>query len=113
MIFIRLKKIDTPSEMKRFKVKVVLIAIATAFLLFFILDFIFPFRPHIQYATQVTDVKGTVIHAFLSRDDKWRLYSNVSEITPLLRKTLVYKEDQYFYYHFGFNPFAMIRAATR
>ncbi|MCE6989134.1 penicillin-binding protein 1C [Dyadobacter sp. CY323] len=99
--------------MKRFKVKVVLIAIAAAFLLFVILDLIFPFRPHIQYATQVTDENGTVIHAFLSKDDKWRLYSNVSEITPLLRKTLVYKEDQYFYSHFGFNPFAMIRAATR
>ena len=82
-------------------------------LLVFVVDLAFPFRPEIRYATQITDQKGRVIHAFLSREDKWRLYSNVNEITPLLRKTLIYKEDQYFYYHPGVNPFAVVRAAVK
>ncbi|TDE10034.1 penicillin-binding protein 1C [Dyadobacter psychrotolerans] len=80
---------------------------------FLLLDLLFPFNPNVQYSTQITDKDGTVIHAFLSEDDKWRLYTNNNEITPLLRKTLIYKEDQYFYYHPGINLFAITRAAFR
>ena len=82
-------------------------------LLFVTIDFIFPFKPKVQYSTQITAGDGTVLHAFLSVDDKWRLYTNISEITPLLQKTLIHKEDRYFYYHPGINPFAMLRAAGR
>jgi penicillin-binding protein 1C len=53
-----------------------------------------------------------VLHAFLSKDDKWRLFAQSSEITPLIRKTLIYKEDRYFNFHPGINPFAMFRAAV-
>jgi len=80
---------------------------------FLILDFLFPFQPNVQYSTQILAKDGTVIHAFLSKDDKWRLYTNSKEITPLLRKTLIYKEDQYFYFHPGINPFAIGRATIR
>lgn len=80
---------------------------------FFLLDLLFPFKPKVQYATQITAQDGTLLHAFLSKDDKWRLYTTISEITPLLQKTLIHKEDQYFYYHPGINPFAMLRAAGR
>lgn len=99
--------------MKIKKAKRIIAVLAGFLLLFLVLDFIFPFQPKIRYATQVTDQKGNVIHAFLNKEDKWRLYSTVSEITPLLRKTLIYKEDQYFYYHPGINPVAIVRAATR
>ncbi|NIJ56018.1 penicillin-binding protein 1C [Dyadobacter arcticus] len=91
----------------------ILLYVAATVSVFLLVDLTFPFRPVIPYATQITDSKGIVIHAFLSKDDKWRLYSNVSDITPLLRKTLIYKEDQYFYYHPGVNPVAIVRAAVR
>jgi len=99
--------------MKNTKIRRGILFILPVLLLFFISDIIFPFRPEIRYATQVTDDKGQVIHAFLSNDDKWRLYANISEITPLLRETLIYKEDQYFYYHPGVNPLAIVRAAAK
>jgi penicillin-binding protein 1C len=99
--------------MKIKKVKRIIVVLVGLLLLFLVLDFIFPFQPKIRYATQVTDQKGNVIHAFLNKEDKWRLYSTVSEITPLLRKTLIFKEDQYFYYHPGVNPIAIVRAASR
>lgn len=84
------------------------------FLISFLLaDLLFSFQPKVRYSTQITAKDGTVLHAFLSKDDKWRLYTNISEITPLLQKTLIHKEDQYFYYHPGINPFAMLRAAGR
>lgn len=99
--------------MKNSKVGKGLLALVCCILLVWLLDLAFPFRPEIRYATQITDSKGRVIHAFLSKEDKWRLYSHVNEITPLLQKTLIYKEDQYFYYHPGVNPFAIVRAAVR
>lgn len=36
--------------------------------------------------------------------------TELSEISPLLRKTIIEKEDKYFYYHPGINPLAMGRA---
>jgi len=97
---------------KRF-FKITAILLGCGLLLFFAIDLLFPFKPKVQYSTQITASDGTVLHAFLSVDDKWRLYTNISEITPLLQKTLIHKEDRYFYYHPGINPFAMLRAAGR
>ncbi|WP_406566872.1 penicillin-binding protein 1C [Dyadobacter helix] len=82
------------------------------FLTFLLLDFTFPFRAEVDYSSQILAKDGTVIHTFLSGDDKWRLYADISEITPLLRKTLIHKEDKFFYYHPGINPLAMLRAAA-
>lgn len=82
-------------------------------LLAVVADRLFPFRPVVPYSTQITAADGTLLHAFLSPDDKWRLYTELPELTPLLRKTLIHKEDKYFYYHPGVNPLAMGRAALR
>ena len=101
------------SYINRTSLKKTALFIGCTLLIFLLLDVIFPFKPNVQYSTQITTKDGVVLHAFLSRDDKWRLYTNNDEITPLLRKTLIYKEDQYFYYHPGINPFAIARAAVR
>ncbi|GHB68137.1 penicillin-binding protein 1C [Persicitalea jodogahamensis] len=77
------------------------------------LDAAFPFHPKVPYSTQILAADGTVLHAFLSKDDKWRLQTEVAEITPLLRKTLIYKEDRFFAWHPGVNPLALGRAALR
>ncbi|GAB3268173.1 penicillin-binding protein 1C [Larkinella harenae] len=81
--------------------------------LFFGLNLVFPLKVRPRYSTIITAGDGTILNAFLSDDDKWRLATELEEITPLLRKTIVYKEDKYFYYHPGFNPAAMLRAAFR
>src|ERR1035438_4239943 len=36
--------------------------------------------------------------------------TELSEISPLLQKTIIAKEDKYFYYHPGINPWAICRA---
>ncbi len=82
-------------------------------ILFFILNWIFPLRSNIEYATVVTDSKGEVINAFLTSDQQWRMKTELSEISPLLQKTIIAKEDKYFYTHPGVNPFAVVRAFFR
>ena len=80
------------------------------FLLFFLLNWIFPLPDKIEYSTIITDNKGEVINAYLTRDQKWRMKTELDEISPLLRKTIIAKEDKYFYSHPGVNPFAVARA---
>ena len=83
------------------------------FLLFLLLNRVFPLPDRIEYSTIVTDDKGEVIHAFLTHDQQWRMKTDLTEISPLLRKTIIEKEDKYFYYHPGVNPLAMGRAIVR
>ncbi len=86
------------------------IAVATLFLLFLLLNYLFPLPDRIEYSTIITDSRGEVIHAFLTHDQQYRMKTELDEISPLLRKTIIEKEDRYFYYHPGINPFAAARA---
>ena len=86
------------------------IAILSLVLLFFLLNLIFPLHDKIEYSTIVTDNKGEIINAYLTSDQKWRMKTELEEISPLLRKTIIAKEDKYFYSHPGVNPFAVVRA---
>lgn len=94
------------SVVKRFVI--VLIAVFGCFLL---LNIIFPVPDKVDYTRVVTDNKGEIIHAWLTKDEKWRMETELSEISPLLRKTIIAKEDKYFYLHPGINPVAVVRAA--
>src|SRR5688572_19193829 len=94
-------------------IRVFLISAFSSLLLVFLLNFLFPLRMNVEYSTLISDNKGNIIHAFLTSDDKWRLKTTLDEISPLLRKTIIEKEDRFFYCHTGINPFAILRAAVR
>lgn len=79
----------------------------------FLLDRLFPPPTRVAYSTLITAADGTTLHAFLSRDDKWRMYATLSDITPRLKEVILQKEDRWFYWHPGLNPVAMVRAAGR
>ncbi len=79
-------------------------------LLFTALTFIFPLPDRIAYSTVVLDNQGEVIHAFLTNDQQWRMRILPGEITPLLEKTILAKEDKYFFYHPGVNPVALLKS---
>jgi penicillin-binding protein 1C len=81
--------------------------------LFISIEAIFPFKISPQYSTIINDSEGKLIHAFLNKEDKWRLPITESEISEKLEKAILHKEDQWFYYHFGVNPVAIVRAAFR
>ena len=89
-----------------------LIVLVGSFLLFLLMNWAFPLPDNIQYSTIMLDSKGEVIHAFLTRDQQWRMKTELNEISPVLKKTLIYKEDKYFYRHPGINPLAITRAAV-
>jgi len=86
------------------------ITIIALFLFFLLLNWVFQLPDKIEYSTIVTDNKGEVVNAYLTSDQKWRMKTELSEISPLLKKTIIAKEDKYFYSHPGVNPVAVIRA---
>ena len=62
------------------------------------------------FGTAYFDKNGELLRITLAPDDKYRLYTPLSEISPdIVRATILY-EDKYFYYHPGINPIALIRA---
>ena len=91
-------------------IKKSLLGLAALLLAFIVFNFIFPVPDKVSYSTIITDNKGEVIHAYLTKDQQWRMKTELSEISPLLRKTIVEKEDKYFYHHPGINVLAMGRA---
>lgn len=80
------------------------------FLSFLILNFFYPLEITTNYSTQILSSDGTVLHSFLSKDQKWRLQTSLPEINDNLRKAFIFKEDKYFYCHPGVNPLAIARA---
>lgn len=93
-------------------IRLSLFVLLSTILLFFILNLIFPLKVQVEYSQIVTAKDGTVLSAYLNSDDKWRLYTELEEITPELSKAIIHKEDKYFYSHFGVNPIAIGRAVV-
>jgi penicillin-binding protein 1C len=77
------------------------------------LDRLFPLPPAPQYSPLVLAQDGTVLHAYLNPTQKWRMKTELPEITPALQTAIIAKEDQYFKYHLGVNPVALVQAAGR
>ncbi len=78
-----------------------------------ILDLIFPFRMEVCWSPVIRDRKGEWMGAYLSCDDKWRIYPPSQAKLNALEAIILFKEDKYFYYHPGFNPFAIVRATIQ
>ncbi|MEP7279796.1 MAG: penicillin-binding protein 1C [Bacteroidota bacterium] len=96
-------------HIKRFYGRI-LITLTASFILFLLLNLVFPVPTDIEYSTIITDNRGEVVHAFLTKDQQWRMKTELTEISPLLSKTIIAKEDKYFYRHPGINILAMGRA---
>jgi penicillin-binding protein 1C len=82
-------------------------------LLAFAADHLWPLQPPPQYSPLVLAADGTVLHAYLNPTQKWRMKTELAEITPALQTAIIEKEDRYFRYHFGVNPLAIALATSR
>ncbi|WP_310396254.1 penicillin-binding protein 1C [Hymenobacter sp.] len=78
-----------------------------------LLNSAFPLPPAPRYSPIVLAADGTVLHAYLNPTQKWRMKTELRDITPALRTTIIEKEDRWFYWHFGVNPLALVQAAGR
>ncbi len=65
-----------------------------------------------DYSKVITDKDGNILRVFLNSNQQWILPPEASaEVPEKLKQTILFFEDKYFKYHFGFNPVSIIRAA--
>ncbi|MCS3431747.1 penicillin-binding protein 1C [Klebsiella sp. BIGb0407] len=55
------------------------------------------------------DQQGVLMRITLANDDRYRLWTPLEEISPLVIKGLLLHEDRWFYFNPGFNPFSLMR----
>ncbi len=87
--------------------------LGSSILLFLGLNWIFPLQMDIPYSQLILSTEDEVMGAYLSEDDKWRLFLEKEEITPLVEEAFLLKEDRFFYWHPGVNPVSVVRALFR
>jgi penicillin-binding protein 1C len=69
-----------------------------------------PLLTGVSFSRAIYDDKHRLLRLTLSQDDKYRLLTPLSQISPLLISTTLLQEDQYFRWHYGINPVALIKA---
>jgi len=62
-------------------------------------------------STAIVSRDGELLRIFCAEDGRWRMRCRLKEVSPFLVKAVVAYEDRWFYWHFGINPFSIIRAA--
>ncbi len=92
------------------KKKFIFILIFTSPILIVLLDFLFTLPQMKSFSKEIYAKDGTLLTAYLTEDDKWRMFTKLGEITPELKKAIIEKEDSWFYWHPGVNPVSLIRA---
>ncbi len=76
----------------------------------FTLDKVFPLPRQNPYSKIIYAKDGTLLSTYLSKNDKWRMPVHLDEVSPELIKSILEKEDRWFYWHPGVNPIAIARA---
>ncbi|ASQ45895.1 penicillin-binding protein 1C [Legionella clemsonensis] len=101
--------------MKRF-LKTFSITLVTLFVSGWGVLFFLPKPPLLQgisFSTAVYDSQHHLLRLTLSHDEKYRLFTPLPKISTKLIDSTLLQEDQYFYWHYGINPLAILKAGWK
>ena len=92
-----------------------LVSIVTVFLFVsaYLLLFFMPTPPLLgsySFSKAVYDNQQQLLRLTLSKDDKYRLFTPINKIPEQLIAATLLQEDQYFRWHSGINPLALVKA---
>ncbi|NOQ65466.1 MAG: penicillin-binding protein 1C [Methyloprofundus sp.] len=66
-----------------------------------------------NYARTIVSQEGEVLRAFADKQGVWRYPVSIDQVSPKYLQALLGYEDRWFYWHFGVNPFAILRASLQ
>lgn len=92
-------------------IKISTVCLIVFFAVFLVLNEIYPLNLQAlkkDESLMLYDTNAKIIRIKLTQDDAFRLYTD--KIPKILKNSVLLFEDRYFYYHFGINPFSVIRA---
>jgi penicillin-binding protein 1C len=69
------------------------------------------YPPGAGWSRLVRDRHGALLHLSTATDGRYRLRTSLGGVSPDWIEATLAKEDRWFHWHPGFNPFALIRAA--
>jgi penicillin-binding protein 1C len=72
-----------------------------------------PLRDWVPQSTTIWSADGELLRATLAADGQYRIWTPLNEMSPALVNAFRLKEDRWFYWHPGVNPFSLIRAAIK
>ncbi len=67
-------------------------------------------KPYKGESTAFYDRNGKLLRLTLASDERYRIYTPLEEVAPLVQRATLLYEDQYFYQHTGINFVALWRA---
>ncbi|MBK7680735.1 MAG: hypothetical protein IPJ29_15305 [Chitinophagaceae bacterium] len=62
------------------------LALASWVCFFSLAELVFPVPDKVEYSTIITDNKGEVLNAYLTKDQKWRMKTELDEISRCCKK---------------------------
>lgn len=65
----------------------------------------------ISWSSIIADENGDLLRVTLSQDEKYRIYTRLSDFPKAVIDMILFKEDRFFYMHWGVNPISILRAA--
>ncbi|MFD1805754.1 penicillin-binding protein 1C [Pasteurella oralis] len=68
-------------------------------------------KDHFPYSTAVYDEHNNLLRLTTAKDERYRLWIPLEQISPKLVDAVLFQEDEWFYWHFGVNPYGLIRGA--
>ena len=71
-----------------------------------------PLAVRIPSSTAVVDANGKLLRLTMARDQQYRLWTPLEQVSPEFVDALLFHEDQHFYDHAGVNPVSTVRAAV-
>jgi len=92
------------------KLRSFLIALISFIVVITLLDIIFPIPKQKAYSKVIKSEDGSLLAAYLTSDDKWRLRTQLQDVSPELIDAIIEKEDRWFYYHPGVNIISLVKA---
>ena len=111
------KVANLPYQMKRIKriltrfcIVIGIIVVIWAIIRFF---FTPPILNDISFSRAYYDRDEKLLRLTLGADDKYRIYTPLSEISPYIVDAVILYEDKHFYNHIGINPISLLRATRQ
>lgn len=67
----------------------------------------------LSFSQRVYDANHHLVKLTLTDDEKYRLFVPLKQISPQFLEATLLKEDQFYYWHPGINPLALLRASWK
>lgn len=68
------------------------------------------YQKELGWSRVVMDRNGNLLHLSTAADSRYRLWTPLSGVSPQWIEATLIKEDRWFHWHPGVNPFALVRA---